>query len=641
MLTHSCRRCWLPLAALLLALLIVPASAPAATAGIPRRPVATSELIPVWAYLNGAYPVAGGRVLIMAGGKPVRQLSPGASAYTNAKGVAVVSVKRVARGFTVVVQGGRAAGRRLRGSLRSLTASSLGTSVVEVNPLTTLIFQLRAARPRLGSGRASLDVKRYFGVPWWANLAENLREGPRWFNARAYVRDVTRYGSVDRLNQVLASRILWGEPSIGRKAPELRFSTDALTARAAVSVKSEGGLAGKVLKGLAKGAGDGLLSAGIGGLLELAKAGGLPLPKNDLEKVQEQLSAIGAQLTELQGQVKQLAVSLANIDVSRLLGQSIDIISKIDTARTDLAAVAALAPGARNRIGLAKETIAYIEENLKGGPKFLDNLLNPPFKVASNPIKAMSHALATSSRFFDERQSNEVRSVYEYYATAQAQLTVLLTNYWNANPVAFSVAYRRDEIMKAADSVTKTERESLRPTVPAGTFLDTRTPRFMWGTTNRTVNALTLLDQGLEQKRTQTVGGFDNYQMPSFPDFRNLVMDRTGVHKDNPRAWLQAQVRVRLSHQLVWAHGSVRDSTTVGAGGVHRTLEVRIFDLATGREEQHGYGNSLWVNVTQCGNYSSCVGLSNLTPAARRFLASKSGGLLLLRYLAPGESYWW
>jgi len=114
----------------------------------------------------------------------------------------------------VVVQGGRAAGRWLPGSLRSLVGSFTDVSVVEVNPLTTLITDLRRQRPGLGFARASRAVKRYFGVPGWADLGQDLRNGPDRFNASAYVRDVVRYGSIDRLNRALGRGILRGRSHV-------------------------------------------------------------------------------------------------------------------------------------------------------------------------------------------------------------------------------------------------------------------------------------------------------------------------------------------------------------------------------------------------------------------------------------------
>jgi len=71
----------------LLAVSLVAAPASAQAAGPGSRSAlptaARSQLVPVWAFINGDVPVAGARVLIIAGGRPVRLLNVGASARTN------------------------------------------------------------------------------------------------------------------------------------------------------------------------------------------------------------------------------------------------------------------------------------------------------------------------------------------------------------------------------------------------------------------------------------------------------------------------------------------------------------------------------------------------------------------------------
>jgi hypothetical protein len=67
-------------------------------------------------------------------------------------------------------------------------------------------------------------------------------------------------------------------------------------------------------------------------------------------------------------------------------------------------------------------------------------------------------------------------------------------------------------------------------------------------------------------------------------------------------------------------------------------LDVTIFDLQTGKPEEYRYGDN---KDPQCpGTYSGPCDWK-YDPDVQMFLRSKPGGLMLLRYLAPGESYWW
>jgi hypothetical protein len=149
----------------------IPATAGAAERG---RSASRSGLIPVWAFINAGAPVAHARVGVMTGGKPVRQVGGAVWTRTNGRGVALLDVRRVPRRFTVVVRGGRANGFRLSGPPRRVVSGYRHTAVVYVNPLTTLVAQLHAQRPRLSARRAQREVKRYFGVPQWADLVADL-----------------------------------------------------------------------------------------------------------------------------------------------------------------------------------------------------------------------------------------------------------------------------------------------------------------------------------------------------------------------------------------------------------------------------------------------------------------------------------
>ncbi len=647
----SRRRCLLILASVSVAALTVPALAVGAGDARVQRAPARLQVIPVWAYVNGANPVVGGRVLITSDGKPVLQIGARKPRLTNVNGVALIGVRRIPHRFTVIVRGGRVAGRRLTGSLRSLRARARGPAVVEVNPLTALVTQLRVQRPGLRFGQASRLVKRYFRVPWWADLGQNLRDGPRWFSARTYVRQVRRVGSIDRLNRAVARRILRGGPRFPRisrtagtgstgpgiaraagtgstgPAPALHPASETAVA-AGLTAGQRVVAVFKHLRDTAIGIGSQQLVGGVlGALLQVgSKALGIKLPKSDLEQVKAQLSALSTQITELKGELATLSTSVARNQASAQLNRSSELTSDISFATSSLQTLASANANGELRTKLAEDTIAHIRKLLPAPERFED-LLNPSFDIADNPIKAVSHALA-SSRFFDARQSNEVRAVYDYYASYQAELAVALTNYWNTDLTSFPAAYQKGRIARLETTVTNSERSSLKPTVPAGAFIDTRTPKFMWATHNQTVNARTLLDEKLQTRNTLRLGSWGNYQLPSAPDLSNLLDGWTG----NPRSWLQSQIEVSLAHQLWWVSNSV---TTQRVGIKSGTCNVRVtvFDLATGKLEQHGYGNS---------PFSERVPGCRLNdPAPARFLESKSGGLLLLRYLAPGESYYW
>ena len=627
-------------------LLAMPAGALAA-GGISPRPAQTvrsrSQIVPVWAYLNGAVPVVGAQTRIVARGRAVRQSDGRFSARTNQQGVVLLAFAHVPRRFTVIASGGRAGGRQVKGSQRSSVAGYRAAGVVVVNPLTTVLARLRHERPQLTPGRSALIVKRYFRIPAWADMTEDLRTSHGWFDAGAYLRQAQRSGSTNRLTRLVVWRMLHGFRRTPYIAVPVRGRTAEVTARTAGLGAVAAQRVSKVFKNLLGTAVEihkqELVGGALGGLLQLVKAVGLDLStKSELDGVREQLDAIGTQLTELKGQVAEVSKALERINASQLLHQSDDIIGKIDTAQTDLTVLANSSPPDPTRKDYAEEIakqknyaediIKFIGSNLRDAPARLDLQLSPRLAIGDDVFKAASRSLATGNQFFDQRDSQEVQAVYDYFATSQAQLAILLANYYNASH--YSVKASQELISRLHSNVTK-QTKSLKPEVPAGTFIDTRTPSFMWAMSPQTVTALNLVERDMQTSTTISVAGFHNYQMPSFPDFRNLLKDSTG----DPRAWLQARVEVPISSPIVWASDSVVKRLGINGEGLY----VRIFDLATGKEEQYNYGHSFWFTGTPCGaSLKSCVATR---PDLQDFLRPKTGGLLLLRYLAPGESYYW
>ena len=116
--------------------------------------------------------------------------------------------------------------------------------------------------------------------------------------------------------------------------------------------------------------------------------------------------------------------------------------------------------------------------------------------------------------------------------------------------------------------------------------------------------------------------------------------------KGNPREWLQTGVKVPLSHQLLWGSGSVtKHPPTVSGPFRYRfnRVQVRVFDLNTGKEEQYSHNRSNWETTTSCNDLKECLADTG-NPEFRdlkRFLQTKRAGLLLLRHIPAGESYWW
>ena len=119
------------------------------------------------------------------------------------------------------------------------------------------------------------------------------------------------------------------------------------------------------------------------------------------------------------------AKSLAESEASQLLHQTDDVIGRIEHAQELFDVLANLSPTDPTQQKFAVATRTYIGNHLLDAPALLNRRLSPSLAIGDNVLKATSRALAASNRFFDQRDSREVKSVYDYFATFQAQLAVL------------------------------------------------------------------------------------------------------------------------------------------------------------------------------------------------------------------------
>ncbi|MBV8949941.1 MAG: hypothetical protein JOZ99_03630, partial [Actinobacteria bacterium] len=82
-------------------------------------------------------------------------------ALTYRTGVALLTFARLPRAFTVTVTGGRAAGRRMPGAFSVVVGGYVSGTVVDINPVSTLITDDLASHRRSGRSitlaRASME----------------------------------------------------------------------------------------------------------------------------------------------------------------------------------------------------------------------------------------------------------------------------------------------------------------------------------------------------------------------------------------------------------------------------------------------------------------------------------------------------
>ena len=149
--------------------------------------------------------------------------------------------------------------------------------------------------------------------------------------------------------------------------------------------------------------------------------------------IKQQLTALAQQLTQTQGKVER--AGFAN-----LIHQTDRTIGEIDHAGDQLDLLATTPVGVQRKARFTETIINYIGARLLDAPSILNQNLSSNLPLSDNVIKAASRVVDTRDKFFDRQRSDEVKSVYDYFATYQAQPAVLLTEYYHTLPNTYSPA---------------------------------------------------------------------------------------------------------------------------------------------------------------------------------------------------------
>jgi len=612
-------------------------------------------IVPVWALLDGDTPVSGARVRVYAGGlhavgrrRPLRQRHGARTERTYKSGVALLEFARLPRNFTVVVSGGSSEGRRLRGFLSARVRGYRAGRVVHVNPVTTLVELWRRVNPRVSHRRATRAVSRALGIPSWADNVD-LRASDRWLDGERFLRHVRVHATLDRATGDLLFDIRRGRRthrfrarraraaaarSLGRLTGEpsaLQGGPVARTAQADLIVSVFARLAAGVLSGVASKAG----GAAVGWVLSaFGLSDGNDLLRQDMANIRQALDELGKQVTQVQNRVE-----LAGF--SELVHQTDRTIGEIDHAMSQLALLANLPADDPTKRGFTRTVVDYIGSHLLDAPAILNQNLGSNVPLADNLIKSASRLLSVRERFFDKETSDQVKSVYDYFAGYQAKLAILLVEYYHAKPDTYSTTTIKADLDRIEGNVTA-QASSLKPRVPDGTVVDTKTGR-MWMQTIDGSSLRKLSDFAnvvdinippghpgtfrLTNAATSTrVPGlpFDNWAMPDAEDLYKLLSHRP--EGEDGVEFLAK--RARISRQLLDAANShvwIRDTfswpvaTRTGWTLVYRLFSLRADVVAA----------PTWLLIREIANWRTY------------FDSTDAQAILYRRVRAPGEDYWW
>ena len=356
----------------------------------------------------------------------------------------------------------------------------------------------------------------------------------------------------------------------------------------------------------------------------------------------QQLAEVNRSLDALSHQVKELHHQIALDAFTNLVAHTNGTTSMIKHAWDELEKLAAMPAASPQAAAAAVRLQRYIGANLLDAPAKLNGALAPSVPLASNLIESASRLVHQRDRFFGPKSSAAVASVYETFAGYQAQLAVLLQNYYHSLPDQYGPEaapnYLRDQ-----HEHLEAQRKSLKPAVPEDTVIDTGTNE-MW-TTNfpsgpnaparvvpmQTIATLTIRHavgfkyhyELLKPAGPTALGGlpFDNWRLPDVNRYKSLL---SGRGAESPIDWLQHQAGfdrgfLQAGDDLKWTDETPHVNTIL----VVSSMDVRRFSLRTGEFDS--------VPVTW----------ATQTDGWKHWFEHFSAGRIYYRPMPAGGKYWW
>ena len=606
---------------LLLAALGTALAAAAATPLVPSASAASPAVVAVWALADGDTPLAGARVRILKGDAVLRQDNGTRREVTSRTGVSLLDLRRLPRRFTVEV----VPRQRLGGTFRALVRRHRAGAVVHVNPVTTLIAGVRTAQRRRGRpislARARREVLGFLGIPRWHDHAD-LRYSDKAFDGDTYLRAARKAGGVAALNRRLVQRVLRDD----RRRLFRRSRKHALASvdPAAIFMNLLA-FAGKTAGEVAAKQG---AEAALGWVLA---AFGLKedLVAKQLTEIQTALDAIGKQLTELQNEV-----ALAGF--SQLVHQTDRTIGEIDHAAGGLDLLAKIPQGDPTKGPYAQMLVDYIGTHLVDAPDILNQSLTSSAPLADNLIKSASRLVKNGTgRFFETIDSAQARSIYDYFASYQTRLAILLTEYYHARPQIYSPQTTETQVSRLYSRVVA-QAQSVKPPVPSGAVMDTQTG-LMWTQRFRPhilSDFVRISPGGRDPRQGQLAWTPDKFGLTDLP-FLNWSLptseqvDRLIAGWSNSccsLGWLQTEGGFGPMTAPIFLHST-------GYGYNVRMTEltawIDVYDFLHDKREQYSVR---WIATR---NFETDQALGNA--GLKRIEATA----IKVRQPAPGEAYWW
>ena len=303
---------------------------------------------------------------------------------------------------------------------------------VSVTPISTLVHRFMQSRPGMGPRRALRLVQRRLQIPLHYDQFD-LQSDDSVFDGDRYLAAVRRAGGVSRLTRLLlADRT----PRSFRELPTGRNARAAQDGGIAEWWK-ELDIASAVTSGLkdfgASFVWDNVIKAGgrwvLGRFLDaygLSAVKDFLFPQSDTARLIEMVDRLNIRINALEEKSDRILKEIAELKAQVAATPAIRLLTHIDTNHNSLKNLAKLKPDEPGRAGATHALLRAIANDLDDR-----HLLNTVVAGKNGPgVLVLESRRAALAPFFTPKDSQEIHSVYDYYALYQLRLANLLTEYW-------------------------------------------------------------------------------------------------------------------------------------------------------------------------------------------------------------------
>jgi hypothetical protein len=192
-------------------------------------------------------------------------------------------------------------------------------------------------------------------------------------------------------------------------------------------------------------------------------------------EIQSKLQAIEDRLSGLQAETSALRGELAQGTFSGLVAQATPVIAQINQGMSDLDFIAGMRADDPHKHALTEKTLGFIRDDLlHGKQQELDARMTGEAGSDGLIVAAYKTVKANAGDFWTRLSSIRVRSVVEYYQSAEARLLLLRVEYMHAHPATYSGEYVQDQIRRV-ERMLAAQDAMLKPEPGPNVIADTRT----------------------------------------------------------------------------------------------------------------------------------------------------------------------